>query len=54
MYFEQDGAIFTQYDKPLKLVDQFTYLSRNISSTESNANKHIVYISIGLITLLIK
>ena len=27
--------------KPLKLIDQFIYLSSNISSTESNVNIHI-------------
>ena len=33
---KQDGTIFTLQDKPLKFVSQFTYLSSNISSTESN------------------
>ena len=28
-------------DKPLKLVDQFTYLGSNISSTESDVNLRI-------------
>ena len=37
-HIKQDGAIFKFYDKPLKLVNQFTYLSSNISSTESNVN----------------
>ena len=26
------------YEKPLKLIDQFTYLNSNMSSTESNVN----------------
>ena len=38
---KQHGAIFTLNDKPLKLVDQFTYLSSNISSTESDVNIRI-------------
>ena len=33
--------ISTQSGKLLKLVDLFTYLSSNISSTESNVNRHI-------------
>ena len=33
--FKQDGAISTLNDNPLKLVDHFTYLCSNISSTES-------------------
>ena len=36
--FKQDGAISTLSTRPLKFVDQFTYLSTNISSTESNIN----------------
>ena len=38
MYFKQKGAIFILNRKPLKLVDQFTYLDSNISSTESDVN----------------
>ena len=38
MFFKQEGANPTLRDKPLKLVDQFTYLGNNISSTESNVN----------------
>ena len=34
MYSKQEGAIATQSCMPLKLVDQFTHLSCNISSTE--------------------
>ena len=38
MYFKQDGDISTLNGKPLKLVDQFTYLGSNITSTESDVN----------------
>ena len=38
MYFKQEGALSTLSGKPLKLVDQLTYLGSNISSTESNIN----------------
>ena len=34
--FKQEGAISTLCGKPLKLVDQFTYLGSNISSTEND------------------
>ena len=37
MCFKQKGALST-----LKLVDHFTYLSTNISSTESNVNIRLV------------
>ena len=39
MRFNQDGAISSLNDKPVKLVDKFTYLSSNISSTESDITK---------------
>ena len=35
MYFKQKSTISTLNVKPLKLVDHFTYLSSNISSTVS-------------------
>ena len=38
MCFKQEGTISTLNGKSLKLVDQFTYPSRNISSTESDVN----------------
>ena len=38
MCFKQDGAIFILYDKPLKLIDHFTFLGSSISSTESDVN----------------
>ena len=38
MCFKQEGAISTLTRKPLKLVNQFTYLGSNITSTESNIN----------------
>ena len=37
MCFKQE-AISTSSSKPLKLVDKFTYLKRNLSSTESDDN----------------
>ena len=37
MCFKQ-GAISTLSGKPMKLLDHFTYLNRNISSTESDVN----------------
>ena len=39
--FKQEGTISTLSGKPLKLVDQFTYLSNNISSTESDINIYL-------------
>ena len=36
--YNKDGAISSSNNKPPKLVDQFIYLSSNISSTESDAN----------------
>ena len=38
MCFKQDGAIPILRSKPWKLVDQFTYLGSNISSTERDVN----------------
>ena len=38
MYFKQKEATFTLRGKLLKLVDRFTYLGSNISSTESEIN----------------
>ena len=35
MCFKQGEAIYSLSSKPLKLVDQFTYLDSNISSTET-------------------
>ena len=35
-----EGAMSTQSSRPLKLVDQFTNLCSNISSTESDVNMH--------------
>ena len=39
MYFKQEGAIFTLWGKPLKLVDQYTYLGSNILSTDTNVKQ---------------
>ena len=36
MHFEQEETISTLNGKPVKLIDQFTYLGSNISSTESD------------------
>ena len=40
MCFKQEGAVSPLSGRPLKLVDKFTYLSSNISSTESGVNIH--------------
>ena len=39
--FKREGAISTLNSKTLKLVDNFTYLSSNISSIESNVKIHL-------------
>ena len=41
MCFKHDRGISSLNGKPLKLVDQFTYFSSIISSTESDANMHM-------------
>ena len=41
MCFKQEGTIFNLSGSPLKLVDQFTYLSSNISSTKSDVNIYL-------------
>ena len=38
MRSEQEGVLSTHSGKPLKLIDQFTYLGSNISFTEINVN----------------
>ena len=51
--FWQDGATFTLSSKLMKLVDLFTYVGNNISSTESDVNIHLEksqsYVSVGTI-----
>ena len=42
MCFKLEGTISIFSCKPLKLVDKFTYLSSNISSTESDVNTYLV------------
>ena len=42
MYFKRGGAISTLSVKSLKLIDKFTYLSGNISSTESDVNRFLL------------
>ena len=39
--FKQDGTIFTSNGLPLKLVEQFTYLGSNISSSERDVSIRI-------------
>ena len=39
--FTREGAISTLNGDPLKLVDEFTYLSSSTSSTESDVNMHL-------------
>ena len=41
MCFKQQGAISTLSWRPLKNCDKFTYLSSNISSTESDVNMRL-------------
>ena len=41
MCFKKGGVISILSDSPLKLVDQYTYLSGNISSTEIDVNIHL-------------
>ena len=41
MRYNQDCAIFSLNDKPLKFVNQFEYLGSSISSTESDVKKYI-------------
>ena len=36
MCFKREGTISILSDRPLKLVDKFTYISSNISSTEND------------------
>ena len=38
MHFKQEKVISTLSSKPLKLVDNLTYLGSNIASTEINVN----------------
>ena len=53
MCMNQNGAIFSLNDKPLKLLDQFVQFSSNISSTESNVNIHIDKVWIAIDRLMI-
>ena len=41
MCFKQDDAIFILDDKPLKIVEHFTYIGSNITSTESDVNINV-------------
>ena len=42
MCCKQKGALSTRSGKPLELIDWFTYLESNISSTESDVNLRLV------------
>ena len=55
MCFKQDGDI-SKHVKPLKLVDQFTFLGSNISSTENNINIYIgkAWAAIGRLLIIWK
>ena len=53
MGFKQKVTIFTLSGKPLKWVDQFTYLGSNISSTESDINICLVKVWSTIDRLLI-
>ena len=50
--FKQKGAIFILSSKPLELVDQFTYLGSNISSTESNVSLVKTWNAIGRLSII--
>ena len=54
--FTHEGPISTVSGKPLILVDQFTYLGSNISSTESNINIHLAkaWIAIDRLSIISK
>ena len=56
MSIKQEGAIWTLGGIPLKLVDQFTFLSSNITSTETNVSVYIVrtWTAIGRLLIIWK
>ena len=54
MCFKREEAIFTPSGRILKLVDKFTYLGSNISSTESDINIRIAKAWTAIDWLLIK
>ena len=51
--FKRERTIFILSGKPLKLVDQFPYVSSSISSTESDVNVRLTKASIAIDWLLI-
>ena len=53
MCFKQKGTISTSSGKPLKSVDQYTYFSSNISSTENDVNVGLVKLWSAIDRLLI-
>ena len=53
MCFKREGAISTVNGRPLELVNIFTYLGSNISSTESNVNIRLAKACTAIDRLLI-
>ena len=53
MRFKQDNTVFELNGKPMKLVNQFTYLGSDTSSTESDVNIRIRKARIAIDRLLI-
>ena len=51
--FNREEAISTRIGVPLKLVDKFTYLGSNVSSTENDFNMHITKVSTAAIHWLL-
>ena len=41
MCLKREGDILTLSERPIELVEKFTYLGSDISSTENNANIHM-------------
>ena len=56
MRFKREGAISTLSGRALRLVDKFTYLGSNISSTESDVNIRLAKarITIGRLSIIWK
>ena len=54
MCFKQDGAISTLSAKPLKIIEQFTYLGNIISSTESDVNIGKAWTAIDSLLIICK
>ena len=56
MYFKQEQAISILSGKPLKLVDKFTFIGSNISSTESDVNIRLrkLFTAIDILSIIRK